>query len=246
MKRRAAFAALFLVIAFVLGGLLNPRTVYLEREVPSAPQVVRIPDSTTTFASISAPAVDPNGRGVIVGIGVQARPGSGEILTNIDRILFWVDTQHSIRTARSVAENITGLEMDGYDLTYTITANASVIEGPSAGAAITIATIAALQNRTLNPRVMITGTVEEDGSVGSAGGLVEKARAAREAGADTFLIPAGIVGTAGAERSKNCTVENGKEYCKVEYVPKKADIGKEAEINVQEVNTIEEALNYFI
>ena len=214
--------------------------------MPSPPKVVKLFNSNTTFASIQAPAVDPDGKGVLAQIDVRARPGSGEILANIDKILFWVDTQHSIRTARKTAENLTGLDLDGYDLIYSITANASVIEGPSAGAAITIATIAALENKTPNPRVMITGTVEENGTVGSAGGLIEKAKAAKEAGAILFLIPEGVVGTEGAERAKNCTVEDGKEYCKVEYVPKKADIGKEAEINVQEVKTIEEALGYFI
>ncbi|MFQ5648212.1 MAG: S16 family serine protease [Candidatus Aminicenantales bacterium] len=251
MRRHLGWIALFLVIAFVLGGLSAQRlagqkTVYLEKQIPGPVQVVRVSDSNVTFASLSVPAVDPNGEGVIVRIDVQSRPGSGEVLTDIERILFWVDTQHSIRIARGVAENLTGLEMDEYDLVYTITANASVIEGPSAGAALTIATIAALQNKTLNPAVTITGTVEEDGSVGSAGGILEKARAAKEQGATLFLVPEGSMGIEGTERTKSCTVEDGTEYCRVEYVPKKVDITEEAEINVQEVKTIEEALEHFL
>lgn len=246
MKRYAGWVALLLVAAFLLGGLAFPRTVQVEKWIPGPPEVVLIPNSGATFASMQAPAVDPNGEGVMVRVDVQSRPGTGQILANIDKILFWVDTQHSIRTAKEMAENMTGIDLDTYDLTYTITANASVIEGPSAGAAITIATIAAAENRTLNPRVMITGTVEEDGTIGPAGGILEKARAAREAGATLFLIPEGATGTEGAERVKNCTTQEGRELCRIEYVPKKTDMTSEAEITVREVSTIEEALGYFL
>ena len=103
-------------------------------------------------------------------------PGTGRTLTNIDEILFWIDTQRSIRLAREVAENVTGLDMESYDLVYTITADASIIEGPSAGAAITVATIASLQGRGIRDDVTITGTISEDGSVESAGAIKEKAR----------------------------------------------------------------------
>jgi len=246
MKKYLGWIALLLVAAFIAGSFSGFRTVYIEKPVPGPVQVIRISNSNTTFASVPAPAVDPDGRGVIARISVQARPGSGKILTNIDKLLFWVDTQHSIRTAREMAENLTGLDLNSYDLIYTITANASVIEGPSAGAAMTIATIAALKNKTVNQSVMITGTIESDGSIGPAGGLVEKARAAKRAGATLFLIPKGVVSTEGAERVKNCTFEGEREICRVEYIPKKADIGKEAGINVQEVKTIKEALEYFI
>jgi PDZ domain-containing protein len=40
-------------------------------------------------------------------------------------------------------------------------------------------------------RVVATGTINEDGSVGAIGALEQKAIAARDAGATLFLVPAG-------------------------------------------------------
>ena len=54
-------------------------------------------------------AVDQNGKGVSTPLVVEVKPGTGEALTNIDKLLFWTDTQQSIQTAKAVAENITGI-----------------------------------------------------------------------------------------------------------------------------------------
>lgn len=247
MKTQLIFIAVFLTLSFILGYIsVGEKIVYQEKLVQAPPEVIMLSDSNTTSAVLMVPAVDPDERGVEVRIKVQARPGSGEILTNIDKILFWVDTQSSIRTARLVTGNVTGLDMDSYDLIYTITANASVIEGPSAGAAMAIVTIAAVQNKTIRENVMITGTIDKNGTIGPAGGLLEKVRAAGEVGTELFIIPEGSVGSNGSVQTKNCTVMNESEFCRIDYVPKKVDIAGETGILIKEVKTIEEALQYFI
>jgi len=96
-------------------------------------------------------------------------------LVNVDNLLFWVDTQYSIRTAKYVAEDIANINASDIDLIYSIETNASVIEGQSAGAALTIATIAILENKTLKSDVIITGTINPDGSIGSVGAILAKA-----------------------------------------------------------------------
>jgi PDZ domain-containing protein len=40
-------------------------------------------------------------------------------------------------------------------------------------------------------RVIATGTISEDGSVGAIGALEQKAVAVKDAGADLFIVPAG-------------------------------------------------------
>ena len=63
--------------------------------------------------------------------------------------------------------------------------------GPSAGAALTIATIAALKHDSIRSDVVITGTINADGTIGQIGGVLEKAQAAKDIGAKLFLVPVG-------------------------------------------------------
>ena len=139
---------LFFINAFYLGTLLGTTsTVYVYAGDPLIYGNV----SGANVASIFVPAVDEDEQGVVTVLTVQAidGTGTGKILVNIDRILFWGDTQDSIRTARDVAQNVRELNLSQTDLVYTITANASIIEGPSAGAALTAATIAAVEKKPL-------------------------------------------------------------------------------------------------
>jgi PDZ domain-containing protein len=65
------------------------------------------------------------------------------------------------------------------------------VSGPSAGLAFTLAIIDDLTpgDLTGGRRVAITGTIAPDGSVGPVGGVVQKAVAARSAGATLMLVP---------------------------------------------------------
>lgn len=237
------FIAVF-VVGFLIGGTFFSKTVVREKEKPLrllAPEDVR-------YSVIFAPAVDENGEGVLTEIGVSIEPGSGRTLTSIENILFFVDTQNSIRTAQDVAQELTGFDLSRHDIIYSITANASLIEGPSAGAAITIATIAALEDKQISPDVMITGTVGPDGTIGRVGQIQEKILAAKENGATLMLIPkqGGFPIGVEYERTIQCTITGGgKEICITEYV-KKASSSSDLGIEIKEVSSIEEALPYFI
>ena len=66
-----------------------------------------------------------------------------------------------------------------------------MLGGPSAGAAMATVVIAAIEDRDLRDDVMVTGTIEPSGWVGSVDGVLEKAQAATEGGASTFLVPHG-------------------------------------------------------
>ena len=67
------------------------------------------------------------------------------------------------------------------------------IGGPSAGLAFTLALIDELTEGNLmgEGKVVATGTMNEDGSVGAIGALEQKAVAVRERAASLFLVPAG-------------------------------------------------------
>ncbi|RLI89508.1 MAG: hypothetical protein DRO62_01410 [Candidatus Altiarchaeales archaeon] len=194
---------------------------------------------------IRIPAINEKGEGVIIELTVDAIPGQGRILTDIDNLLFWVDTQYSIRTARGIASNVTDLDLSKIDLIYTIYANASVVGGESAGTAITIATIAAIQNRSLNNSVIATGRINHDGSIGPVSAIIEKARAAKEENATLFLVPLLQSREVIYETKKHCEEIGWTEFCTVEQIPRKIDVEDETGIRVREVGDIREAMRYF-
>jgi predicted ATP-dependent protease len=54
---------------------------------------------------------------------------------------------------------------------------------------MTLLAISALENKPLHEDVTLTGTIDQDGNVGVIGGVVEKARAARDSGKSVILLP---------------------------------------------------------
>jgi len=144
--------------------VISSKSDFLENVVISENSVV-----------MKIPAVDENGGGTTADMIVELKPGTGKTLVDIDSLLFWADTQQSIRIAKNVAQETTGKSLDNYDIIYKIYANASIIGGPSAGSALTIATIASIENKKPRQDVMITGTINSDGSFGPVGDILEKA-----------------------------------------------------------------------
>ena len=233
----------FLIIGILIGFFAN-YTFYSNNTVKTPS--VNLYGIKFSQAQINLAAVDSNGNGAVTNLIVEAKPGNGKILTNIDKLLFWVDTQQSIQTAKAVAQNVTKINADKYDITYSIAGdNISLVGGPSAGAAITLATIAVLKNETINSNLMITGTIEPDGSIGDVGGILEKAKAAKENGATLFLVPKGEGIQTYLKPQENCSRVGGFIYCETTYRTTSVNIGQNVGIEVQEVSNIYEALQYF-
>jgi len=202
--------------------------------------------SDVVVKGIKVPAVDKEGRGVMTEVIVEAMPGVGRTLVDINNLLFWADTQESIREAKDVAMNYTKVNLDNYDLIYHIYANASIVGGPSAGAAITVLTIAAILNKSIREDVAITGAINHDGSIGPVGDILEKAKIAKQNNINLFLVPLTQSKEVVYEEKKICKKYGNVEYCRVEQIPKVINIAEEVGIEVKEVKNIEEALSYFL
>ena len=131
-------------------------------------------------------------KGVVMNLLVELTKGEGRLLVNTQPKV-GIDLQTSGRTAILVAQNITKIPMTATDVILTVIAesNVEVVDGPSAGAAMTVAMIAAIRNQTLRRDVFMSGTVNQDQTVGPVGGLEYKALAAAEKGATLFLVPKG-------------------------------------------------------
>ena len=197
--------------------------------------------------TIPLAAVDGDEKGVIAHLNTEIRNGSGLILVNINDILADYLTQYSARVAAQVAANYSKISIDGLDVIYNIKANATVIGGPSAGAALTVATIALLENKTLNKDVIITGTIDEDGTIGEIGGVLEKGKAAKENGFKLFLVPLGQGSdVVRYKEEKTCRNSDSINYCEVKIIPEKTSISKEIGIETREVKDLKEALGYLL
>lgn len=142
--------------------------------------------NTTTLL---IPAINQNGDGVLAEIKVSAFPGNGKVLTEIDNVIFQTDTQSSIKTARDVAKHFIKNDINKYDLIYIINTDADLIEGPSAGAAIAILTVAVIDGIELKKDVFITGSVDESGKILKSSHIRKKSKALKSIGNVTFLIP---------------------------------------------------------
>jgi predicted S18 family serine protease len=158
------------------------------------------------FATLQGPAVmqaaqsdptDPFGRqsvtenGTLINISVEIQPGKGRVLVQTTPLM-GVVFQDAANTAVFVAENKTGKSLSSSDIIFSVNAEGQVpgVDGPSAGALMTLLTISAIENNTkLNNSITLTGTVDSEGNVGAIGGVIEKAQAAKDGGKTLFLIP---------------------------------------------------------
>ena len=92
---------------------------------------------------------------------------------------------------------------------------------------------------------MVTGTINEDGTIGEVGGVLQKAKAAKELGAKLFLVPKGEGEQTFLKPEENCVQKAGFIFCETTYKQITVNIGKNAGISVIEVENVEEAYKYF-
>ncbi|MCK4551267.1 MAG: hypothetical protein KAT91_04890 [Candidatus Aenigmarchaeota archaeon] len=248
------YIVLLAVVFALVFGIFTGYILFSGKTVPSATTVPsfeqfdfgRIAYTGSGGAVMLLPAVMRNNTGVSAHVVVTAQQGTGKITANLNNVLVADDTQQSIRMAAFVAQEHEGIKSGTIDLNYDIYADASTLEGPSAGAAFTVVTIAAIRNATVSTDAMMTGTVNHDGAVGPAGKVIEKAGAAKDAGAVVFLVPVGASKEINYTESEFCHTWGTYNYCQPEFTPEVVDVSVETGITIIEVQTIDDALKYFL
>lgn len=94
----------------------------------------------------------------------------------------------SVFNAASVIRKLTDKDIKDYDVHVNVIGGGQ-IDGPSAGAAITVCVISALTNRPIRQDVAITGEISLRGKVKPVGGIFEKIYGARRKGIKLVAIP---------------------------------------------------------
>jgi predicted S18 family serine protease len=233
---------------------------YREKVFDLESQTGTCPLGVEGFASLQAPAVfqkvetEQSGpfvresvseNGTLINISVETQTGKGRVLVQTTPLM-GVVFQDAANTAVFVAQQKTGVLLSGSDTIFSITAEDEIpgVDGPSAGALMTLLTISALNGSTLNQSITLTGTIDNEGHVGAIGGVLEKAKAAKEGGKTLFLLP--------KENSKLVTYN----YVKKQYggltllkrVPEVIDakeyIEENVGIEVEYVDNIDDVLEY--
>lgn len=133
-------------------------------------------------------------RGVLQRFEIIVNKGSGRLipLGSIQRVMK-ESVQAAYEYIRSHSEDL-GITVDfrrEYDISVLATQMGMPKEGPSAGITVLVGLVSALTGRPVRPLVALTGEITLKGKILEVGGIVEKLRAAVDAGINEVFIPLG-------------------------------------------------------
>jgi hypothetical protein len=90
--------------------------------------------------------------------------------------------------AAVIAAMLTGLDPATAQVSFDVSGR---IDGPSAGALMTVGVLAAMRDDNLRQDITMTGTINPDGTIGPVGGIPHKIEGAAQAGKKIVLVPSG-------------------------------------------------------
>ena len=217
------------ILAFVFFLILPAHAIHLEDGV--------------TIPVVADYSTKEGETGILLNATVIVTEGDGRVFVDTQPYT-QVDLQGSTRIAALVASDITGIDPSKYDFYYIIEITSPLIGGPSAGAALTIATIAEIENWPLKEGVVMTGMINPDGSIGPVGGIPYKLDAAAENGATLFIVPEGqteIVIIATNFEHEGSVIVKEENAIIVDIVKR----GRKQNVKVVEAINIEDAVELF-
>src|SRR5437867_2427187 len=243
-----------------LSKIASEKSSNVQENQSSSPRPVNIQSlNNTNPESISAVAVRPvlqsNGFfetttyvGAVLKITVEIRDGSGQVLVNT-AVPTGVDFQTSARTAVSIAQKTTGIDLTKKDVIFSISSENSqelqAVDGGSAGGAMTVLLISDISGKPINNKILMTGTIQSDGSIGKIGGVAEKADAAGKYGAKIFLVPKGQAIT----QVQSCDEKREGVFiyrsCTLQEKPLSPITENQYGMKVVEIDNITDAVGYF-
>lgn len=251
-------AALTYIMVFTLGFLLatgifieyaskyvlNTPTGNLIKNIPALPEITR--------AEANMIAISENTENAVLGkVIVEITDGGGAVLIDINPFVE-PDMQKSAAIAAEYAKKQTFRNLENKSIIYRleVNKNTGLVGGPSAGTAMAVATMAAIENKQLRKDSLVTGAITIDGKIHPVGSIYKKTIGAGENNMNLFLIPQG---------QKNITIYEQKlvnsdilgfRIVRLKNIPVEIDIIDYAEKNynltVKEVSTIKEAYDELV
>ncbi len=207
------------------------------------PSGVHALEDGVTIPLVADRSTENGDEGILLSARVIVTNGTGHVFVDTNPYT-QVDLQGSARLAAMVASDVLGIDQRMYDFYYIIDISSPIIGGPSAGGALTVATIAAINNWTLKPDVVMTGMINPDESIGPVGGIPFKLEAAAAKNATLFLIPEGqstVSVRKTVVRTKGAFIVSEEKEETVDVV----ELGKKLNVTVKEASTIQEVMLAF-
>ena len=154
-------------------------------------------------------------------------PGKGSIRFNSTAGSMAKD---SVEVAAAVIRRIYNLRLTDYDVNLNVVGGANV-DGPSAGAALTLAIASAIKGIPVRQDVALTGEISLQGYIKPVGGLYGKAYGARQAGMKEILIPQENANelsseSVGIQLIPVATIDDVLQHMLVEQVPQEQALAK--------------------
>lgn len=186
--------------------------------------------------------------GTILNIEVNIRDGSGLVLVNTATPT-GVDFQTSAKTAVKVSHKYTGVDLSSKDIIFSISSDKEnelhAVDGSSAGMAMTVLLVKEILDKSISNDILLTGTIQEDGSIGPVGGIAEKAEVAGKFGAKTFIVPKGQAVAYVQECEEKTQGPFSYKTCRSEARDLSPIIEEKYGMKVQEAIDLESVLSYF-
>lgn len=197
-------------------------------------------ENGVTIPLVADRITDNGEEGAILNAQVIVKNGTGHVFIDTSPYT-QVDLQGSTRIAAMVASDVLGIDQKSYDFYYIIEVDSPIIGGPSAGGALTVATIAAINNWQIKPGVVMTGTIDPDEAIGPVGGIPFKLEAAATENTTLFLVPQGqlIVNITNVTMTRRGIADHSVNTVDLN------ELGKKLGITVKEVSTIQDAVLEF-
>ena len=245
-----------LLIGFIIGVLMFSADINFNNKEAKLNSLNKIINGTNInekrSGSVNIVAITNNGFGIIGKVNADIVDGDGRVLVNTNPFIE-PDTQYSAVTAVNVAKNLTNADLNkkniiiDFKVSNVDIEHQGVIGGPSAGIAMTLAVLSAIENKEVK-NIGITGAILPDGTIGEVGGILEKADAVADNNLTLFLIPEGQGTFTYYERQIRTKNISGVKISKAVLIPKKIDVvdyyAKERNLTIIEVDNINEVLDY--
>ena len=170
--------------------------VHITRE--HALEVIRMARLTPSVVAKGSPSKEV---GHVFGLGVSGFRGS---VLEIEAVAFKARepgkgtlrfnqtagsmAKDSVFNAASVVRKVTGECLADWDVHVNVVGG-GLIDGPSAGAAVVLAIVSAVQERPIRQDIAVTGEISIQGRIKPVGGVYEKLHGARRAGITCVLVP---------------------------------------------------------
>ena len=132
-------------------------------------------------------------KGAILILEGEIKMGKGRILIDLEKSYLDVSFQESLTKALEVINKVFSKKVLDKDIILKIKSTKEkriLVEGKSAGVALTVLLYALIEGKEINTSVVVTGAINSDGSVGQVGAIDAKAKAASKV-ATLFLVPQG-------------------------------------------------------